>query len=135
MKEDTRSKPSATAADTRQTPGRAAETRQTLGEVSHTHPYTGTVFGDTQTYARGKVIAADGGAAKAVDRPSSSDGVPAPDGGEATDEEDSPRDVAEETLRDVDHTPDSDVDAAQDTFDRGHEGVEESEEPDDPADE
>ena len=107
----------------------AADKRQTLGDVSHTHPYTGTVFGDTQTYARGKVIAADGGAAKAVDRPSSSDGVPAPDGGEATDEEeDAPRDVSEETLKDVDHKPDSEVDATQDTFVRGHEGAEESEE-------
>ena len=127
MKDDTRSNPNDTAPDS----------KPTLGDVSHTHPYTGTVFGDTQTYARGKVIAADGGTANAVDRPTSSDGVPAPDGGEATDEEDSPRDVSEETLKDVDHKPGSDVDATQDTFDRGNEGVAEaeSEEPDETADE
>ena len=118
MKEDTRTKPNDATTDS----------RETLGDVSHTHPYTGTVFGDTQTYARGKVIAADGGAANAVDTPCAMDGVPAPDGGEATDEEDAPRDVSEETLKDVDHTPGSDVDAAQDTFDRGHEGVEEADE-------
>jgi hypothetical protein len=63
--------------------------------MSHTNPYTGRVFGDTQTYSRGRTIAADGGTA---------DSAP-----EA------------ETLKDIDHKPDDEVDGAQGTFDRGEE--------------
>ena len=72
--------------------------RQTLKEMSHTNPYTGAVFGQTQTYSRGKTVAADGGEADAAGDPA--------DG---------------ETLGDVDHTPADEVDGAQGSFDRGNE--------------
>ncbi|MFO7927011.1 MAG: hypothetical protein ACQET5_08790 [Halobacteriota archaeon] len=65
----------------------------TLGEISHTNPYTGQVFGSTQTYGRGKVVAADGGEAEATDD--------------------------ENTLADVSHTTTDDTDGVQRTFDRG----------------
>jgi hypothetical protein len=68
-------------------------TENTLGEMSHTNPYTGQVFGDTQTYSRGRTIAADGGEA---------DSAP-----EA------------ETLGDVSHTPPGENDGAQRAYDRG----------------
>jgi hypothetical protein len=68
-------------------------TKPTLGDISHTNLYTNRTFGDTRTYGRGRVVAADGGEAEAAE---------------------------EETLEDVDHTPaDDDVDGAQGTFDRG----------------
>ena len=44
-------------------------TKPTLGDINHTNPYTNRTFGDTQTYDRGRLVAADGGRA-------------APDGGE-----------------------------------------------------
>ena len=77
--------------------------KRTLGEMSHTNPYTGEVFGSTQTYSRGKTVAADGGEAN--------------DGGRR-------RDGDDETLSDVDHTPpEEEVDGAQGSFDRGEEDV------------
>ena len=45
--------------------------RPELGDVSHTNPYTEQVFGDTQTYGRGRAVAADGGEANNESRPSS----------------------------------------------------------------
>ena len=74
----------------------------TLGDVAHTNPYTGRVFGETQTYGRGKAIAADGGEADAA---------------EDADSEES----ESETLADVPHTSSDDVetDGPQRTFDRG----------------
>jgi hypothetical protein len=84
-------------------------TENTLSEMSHTNPYTGRVFGDTQTYSRGRTIAADGGEANAVSR-SSSDGS---DGGEA---ESAPE---AEKLGDVSHTPPGENDGAQRAYDRG----------------
>ena len=80
-------------------------TKPTLGDINHTNPYTNRTFGDTQTYDRGRLVAADGGRA-------------APDGGEDRDADRRPDD---ETLEDVDHTPDDDVDGAQGSFDRGEE--------------
>ncbi|MEF8841928.1 MAG: hypothetical protein V5A62_09935 [Haloarculaceae archaeon] len=79
------------------------EYRPTLGETSHTNPYTDEVFGETQTYGRGRVVAADGGR--------EADGEPeaGPDG---------------ETLQDVDHTPPGDGDGAAPVYERGHEGKE-----------
>ncbi|MFQ3319426.1 MAG: hypothetical protein ACI8UR_000063 [Natronomonas sp.] len=68
--------------------------KQTLGEMSHTNPYTGKVFGDTQTYSRGTTIAADGGEAEAVP--------------EETD-----------TLGEMSHTPPRDAKSAQRAYDRG----------------
>ena len=65
---------------------------ETLGEMSHTNPYTGRVFGDTQTYSRGKTVAADGGTADAADA---------------------------ETLADVRHTPPEGSEGAQRAYDRG----------------
>ena len=74
----------------------------TLGEMTHTNPYTGRVFGATQTYTRGKTVAADGGEADAAEDIDSED-------------DDS------ETLADVAHTSSDDVetDGPQRTFDRG----------------
>jgi hypothetical protein len=80
--------------------------KRTLGEMSHTNPYTGEVFGSTQTYSRGNTVAADGGEANEVNR-TDADGENGDD----------------ETLADVDHTPDDDVDGAQGTFDRGEEAT------------
>ena len=74
--------------DARQTETNRLTTERTdyrpeLGDVSHTNPYTGTVFGDTQTYSRGRTVAADGGEASKASR-ASSDGQS--DGGEANSE-------------------------------------------------
>ena len=84
--------------------------RPELGDVSHTNPYTGTVFGDTQTYSRGRTVAADGGEANGESRPSSEAG--ASDGGDE-------RDVDEEVMKDVAHEPPGDADGAQAAYDRG----------------
>jgi hypothetical protein len=89
------------------------QTKPTLGDITHTNPYTNRTFGDTQTYDRGRLVAADGGRA-------------APNGGEDRDADRRPDD---ETLEDVDHTPDDDVDGAQGSFDRGEEAADD--EPDD----
>ncbi len=88
-----------------------AEYRPTLGELSHTNPYTNEVFGATQTYGRGRFVAADGGA--------DPEREPA---AEAADEE---------TLKDVDHTPPEDSDGAAPVYERGHEGKEDVPEPED----
>lgn len=72
-------------------------TKETLGEISHTNPYTGEVFGETQTYTRGAVLAADGGEADAIDTTTS----------------------APETLGDVSHTPPNGSDSAQRVYERG----------------
>ena len=100
--------------DTRRTTNRPTtertDYRPELGDVSHTNPYTGTVFGDTQTYSRGRTVAADGGAANSESRPSSEAG--ASDGGDE-------RDVDEEVMKDVAHEPPGDADGAQAAYDRG----------------
>ena len=98
--------------DTRRTTNRPttdADYRPELGDVSHTNPYTGTVFGDTQTYSRGRTVAADGGEANSESRASSEAG--ASDGGE--------RDADEEVMKDVAHEPPGDADGAQAAYDRG----------------
>ena len=71
--------------------------RRSLGEMDHTNPYTDRVFGETQTYGRGKTIAADGGEA------------------DQTPEEET------ETLGDLEHTAPEGGDGSQRTFDRGDE--------------
>jgi hypothetical protein len=86
------------------------EHRPTLGETSHTDPSTNRVFGATQTYGRGRVVAADGGA------------DPDREGVEA--------DAEDETLQDVDHTPPEDGDGAAPVYERGHEEREDVREPD-----
>jgi hypothetical protein len=95
----------------------------TLGDISHANPYTNRAFGDTRTYGRGRPVAADGGEAA---RPTTDGGRAAPNGGEDRDADRRPDD---ETLEDVDHTPDDDVDGAQGSFDRGEEAADD--EPDD----
>ncbi|PSQ40230.1 hypothetical protein BRD07_07640 [Halobacteriales archaeon QS_9_68_42] len=80
-----------------------------MGDVSHTNPYTGQVFGDTQTYGRGRAVAADGGKADAGSRASSEAGA----------SDDSERDVDKETMEDVAHEPPGDADGAQAAYDRG----------------
>ena len=114
--------------DTRRTTNRPTtertDYRPELGDISHTNPYTGTVFGDTQTYSRGRTVAADGGES----RPSSEAG--ASDGGEANGESrpsseagasdgGDERDVDEEVMKDVAHEPPGDADGAQAAYDRG----------------
>ena len=93
--------------------------RPELGDVSHTNPHTGQVFGDTQTYGRGRTVAADGGEANSESRPSSE--AKASDGGEANaaEADDGERDVDEETMEDVAHEPPGDADGAQAAYDRG----------------
>jgi hypothetical protein len=81
----------------------------TLGEMSHTNPYTGRVFGDTQTYSRGRTVAADGGEANTVSRPSS----------DASDRGKTDSTPETETLGDVRHTPPGENDGAQRAYDRG----------------
>ena len=131
--------------DTRRTTNRPTtertDYRPELGDVSHTNPYTGTVFGDTQTYSRGRTVAADGGEANGESQPSSeagaSDGrernvtdeAEATDGGEANSEsrpsseagasDGNERDADEEVLKDVAHEPPGDADGAQAAYDRG----------------
>jgi hypothetical protein len=84
--------------------------RPTLGELSHTNPYTGDVFGDTQTYGRGRFVAADGGADPDREAGAESEG--------------------EETLKDIDHTPPGESDGAAPVYERGNEGREDVREPD-----
>ena len=131
--------------DTRRTTNRPTtertDYRPELGDVSHTNPYTGTVFGDTQTYSRGRTVAADGGEANSESRPSSeagasdsrernvTDDAEATDGSEASGEsrpsseagasDGGERDVDEEVMKDVAHEPPGDADGAQAAYDRG----------------
>ena len=89
----------------------------TLGEVSHTNPYTGAVFGETQTYSRGRTVAADGGR-EANEDPDSG----AETDGEARREAEAETETETETLADVKHTGGGEGgngDAPQRTFDRG----------------
>lgn len=65
---------------------------RTLGEIDHTNPYTGRVFGDTQVYGRGTVVAADGGTEDA------------PEG---------------ETLSEMSHTSPDEAEGPQRSFERG----------------
>ena len=69
---------------------------ETLGDLSHTNPYTGEAFGETQTYTRGKQIAADGGQAEAETDAEADDG---------------------DRISDVDHTPPGDAPAANAAYD------------------
>ena len=121
----TRTRPTETMTDTNTTETErrttdGTEYRPTLQDLSHTNPYTGDVFGDTQTYGRGRAVAADGGEANSESRPSSE--AKASDGGERdaaeADDEES-RDVDEETMEDVAHEPPGDADGAQAAYDRG----------------
>jgi len=78
-----------------------------LGDVSHTNPYTDEPFGDTQTYGRGKFVAADGGEADAVDTDETEDDqTVSTDGGPV------------DTLGDVDHTPPGNAPSANGVYDR-----------------
>ena len=116
MTEDTR----ATETEPNRPTTERTDYRPELGDVSHTNPYTEQVFGDTQTYSRGRAVAADGGEANSESRPSSE--AKASDGGERdaaeADDEES-RDVDEETMEDVAHEPPGDADGAQAAYDRG----------------
>ena len=91
------------------------EYRPTLGEMSHTNPYTGEAFGATQTYGRGRFVAADGGRDPGDDAGADADADEAADG---------------ETLQDVDHDPPGDGDGAAPVYRRGNEGREDVRVPD-----
>jgi hypothetical protein len=95
-------------ADTDTDAGRSR--RPSLGDVSHTNPYTGESFGETTTYRRGPVVAADGG------RDPEREGTESESESEADPEEDSA-----ETLQDIDHEP-PDGEGTQATYERGNEG-------------
>ena len=66
-----------------------------MRDASHTNPYTGESFGETVTYSRGRVVAADGGRANAAE--------------EST------------AMGDVDHTPRRDAPDASGVYERGGE--------------
>ena len=104
MTEDTR----ATETEPNRPTTERTDYRPELGDVSHTNPYTEQVFGDTQTYSRGRTVAADGGEANSESQASSEHGS---DGGE--------RDADKETMKDVAHEPPGDADGAQAAYDRG----------------
>jgi hypothetical protein len=90
--------------------------RTTLGEVSHTNPYTDEAFGETQTYGRGRTVAADGG--------SRSGQAGAAEGGAAESAADETEPDAEErdtTLKGVDHTRDG-APSANAAYDRDDDG-------------
>ncbi|WP_255196061.1 hypothetical protein [Halorarius litoreus] len=90
--------------DTRDTDAR------TLGEMSHTNPYTNETFGDTQTYNRGQVAAADGG----------EDGAPVEEVDDVAEPDDD-----EQTMQDVDHTPPKNAPSANAAYMAGDENAEE----------
>ena len=118
MTEDTR----ATETEPNRPTTERTDYRPELGDVSHTNPYTEQVFGDTQTYGRGKAVAADGGEANIESRPSSEAGASdgrARDADEEAGASDDDRDVDEETMEDVAHEPPGDADGAQAAYDRG----------------
>ena len=98
--------------DTENTEETRATQRGTLGEMSHTNPYTDEVFGATQTYGRGRLVAADGGADpdREPDEEAETDG---------------------ETLKEIDHTPPGDSDGAAPVYERGNEGREDVRDPED----
>jgi hypothetical protein len=102
-------------------------TRETLREMSHTNPYTNRSFGETQTYGRGTVVAADGGEANGVSRASSGERTES-DGGDAaaTPDEGDDNPVTDggspETLGEVDHTPPGETEGAHRAYERGLEG-------------
>ena len=122
MTEDTR----ATETEPNRPTTERTDYRPELGDVSHTNPYTGTVFGDTQTYNRGRTVAADGGEASSESRASSeaeasdgrernvTDDAETADGSEASGEsrpsseaeasDGDERDVDEEVMKDVAHS-------------------------------
>jgi hypothetical protein len=103
---------------TKDTPNENAP--KTLGEMNHTNPFTGEVFGSTQTYDRGRTVAADGGAdpEREAEVAEESEAETAADGGE--------RDAESEELRDVEHTPPGDAEGTNGVYERGHEGREEN---------
>lgn len=102
---------------------------QRMKDVDHTHPYDDTSAG--ALFARGPVVAADGGERNAVEgnrrfpdrqkTPSSeisrSSSERGSDGGRR-DPETEPR---KETMKDVDHTPPHGEDGAKRVFERGDE--------------
>ena len=87
---------------------RSEARNRAMKNVDHTHPDTGRPFGDQVVFARGPVVAADGGReADAADT-------------EGTAETDADEDE-EVRMKDVDHEPPNDADANR-VFERGREG-------------
>ncbi|OAQ54725.1 hypothetical protein HTG_03950 [Natrinema mahii] len=81
----------------------ANDNTDTIAEISHTNPYTGETAG--RLFSRGPIVATDGGT---------------PDATEPTDaDEADERTDANETMRDVDHTPPGDAADANRVFERG----------------
>ena len=92
----------------------------TLGELNHTNPFTGKAFGATQTYDRGRTIAADGGT-----DPEREDTDDAAADEEAEADADADADADREELRDIEHTPPGDAEGTNGVYERGNEGREE----------
>jgi hypothetical protein len=94
---------------------------KTLGEMNHTNPFTNEAFGATQTYDRGRTIAADGGEteADADESDADADEETAADGG-------SEPEPGSEELRDIEHTPPGDAEGTNGVYERGNEGREEN---------
>jgi hypothetical protein len=79
--------------------------KPTMRDASHTNPYTDESFGETVAYSRGRVAVVDGGEATTAD----------------ADEAEAEK-AAEETIGDVDHTPQRDAPDASGVYQRGAEG-------------
>jgi hypothetical protein len=90
--------------------------------MSHTNPYTGDVFGATQTYGRGRAVAADGG--RDADRQPEDENENENADANADAEPPADADAESATMQDVDHTPPDDGDGAAPVYERGHEGKE-----------
>jgi hypothetical protein len=91
--------------NTRTDPNRAQPARP-MGAVSHTNPLTGQPFGESQVFARGRTVVADGGEADAAE--------------DATEETEDDAEVAR--VSDVDHTPREGAPDASAVYERGGEG-------------
>lgn len=80
--------------------------KRTMRDASHTNPYTDESFGETVAYSRGRIAVVDGGEAETTD---------------GTDSE-TDQTATEETIGDVDHTPQRDAPDASGVYQRGAEG-------------
>jgi hypothetical protein len=106
------------------TDDRTGTDRSTLGDMTHTNPHTGEAFGATQTYDRGRTIAADGGSDPEREAEAEAAEDAEPDDVTASAEE--PTAPEGDQLRDVDHTAPGDAEGANQVYERGREGRDES---------
>ena len=106
------------------TDDRTGTETSTLGDMTHTNPHTGEAFGATQTYDRGRTIAADGGSDPDREAEAEAAGDAERDAADSAEE---PTEAPDgEQLRDVDHTAPGDAEGANQVYERGREGRDES---------